>query len=302
MPEPQQGLASARKLFASTDPNWWFCARQNYKAAIASLDKPDLAELDEDVSNNYPGRDMTPSELSKVMQWKLKKGTFRPGLLQKAESNNKATLRNAWLAAGMAIAAKEGEPDSIVIAIKILSKQLFGVGPATASALLAPRIPELCAFMSDEAIVACKLFAKKVDIKYDVKTFGQFNQKMIEKAAILRDMTGKMPWGDQLWTAEDVQRALWAECVLPTATGAATRKMINALRSVAKPSSKRKHSDGDKESLFMLPTQLAGLLEPSPSVTYPTLLGGRWGVDGEKELAGPEVPEGEPATKRRKQK
>merc|ERR1712032_423511 len=60
--------------------------------------------------------------------------------------------------------------------------------------------------MSDEAMLACKLFDDPRKLKYDHKTFERFLVLMHEKATTLK--TGKAPW-----TAEDVQRALFADAI-----------------------------------------------------------------------------------------
>jgi len=81
-----------------------------------------------------------------------------------------------------------------VAAVSALSSRLSGIGPATASALVAAHAPALCPFMSDEAVEGCGL-----PRKYDLPTYSALAQRLQTKARGL---------GPE-WTAELVGRALW---------------------------------------------------------------------------------------------
>eukprot|EP00392_Amoebophrya_sp_AT5.2_P019299 g20078.t1 len=221
------GIASARALFESDDPKKWMAALIEYRPGIIGRNKEELNDLEQFLTDKYARelawalhnttktqqekRGLQPAQLSKVVQWKLKKGTFRPGLLQKAESNSAEKIREAWRGAttelvnGLQEIAGDklkypeeagnirtsGELEqmnaAVVSAIKTLDKNLFGVGPATASALLAPVFPEFAAFMSDEALLGCGLFSSKADLKYDAKTYSRFNQLLFAKAEKLAE-------------------------------------------------------------------------------------------------------------------
>merc|ERR1712113_324801 len=94
-------------------------------------------------------------------------------------------------------------------AVKLLDRTLHGVGPATATAVLARQFPWAVAFMSDDAMLASGLFDKVQGIKYDIKTFSDFNKLVQLKSDSLNKTLGK-----KLWTGDAVARALWTEHVL----------------------------------------------------------------------------------------
>ena len=87
-------------------------------------------------------------------------------------------------------------------AIKIFSKEFFGVGPATASAIIACAYPDYCAFFSDPAALSCGLWKDNKELKYTPKQYASFNKAMQDKAA---QLSGKTPV-----TGNMVQTALWA--------------------------------------------------------------------------------------------
>jgi hypothetical protein len=80
-----------------------------------------------------------------------KNGTFRPGLLQRVQSNPAADVKTKSTAAYAALSrpGKDGSPD-IAGALATLS-ELNGIGPAGASLLLAVAEPAMVPFFSDEA-------------------------------------------------------------------------------------------------------------------------------------------------------
>ncbi|XP_050893677.1 uncharacterized protein LOC127107601 [Lathyrus oleraceus] len=79
------------------------------------------------------------------MQWKLTRGKWRPRLLDFVSSIEDAVVKRA------SEKAFESLPD-VEKAISELSA-LKGVGPATASAVLAAFAPNLTPFMSDEVVI-----------------------------------------------------------------------------------------------------------------------------------------------------
>merc|ERR1712194_502256 len=96
---------------------------------------------------------------------------------------------------------------------KALDKNLHGVGPATATGLLARSFPASVAFMSDEAMLGCGLFSKKSDMK----TFTTFNEKVQNRARQLNATLGRREW-----TGDAVARALWSVEMLAKLAAAPT--------------------------------------------------------------------------------
>ncbi len=82
---------------------------------------------------------LTAPQLCQVMEWKLKRGKFRP-LMGLVQSNKNETVEAATRKAFqlVALAVKNGKginEKELIVAIRTLSDPLKGVGPATASAV-----------------------------------------------------------------------------------------------------------------------------------------------------------------------
>lgn len=128
----------------------WKAALSSYKSVIETLNKPNLIPLDEFYTNELPllikQRNpkpyITTDELSRLMQWKLTRGKWRPRLLDFVSSLDVDVVKTASQKAF-------GSLPDVSKAVKELSV-LKGVGPATASAVLAAYAPDVAPFMSDE--------------------------------------------------------------------------------------------------------------------------------------------------------
>lgn len=133
-----------------TDVGLWKAAVSSYKSQIESLNKPNLVSLDDFYTNELPilikqrnpNPHITTPELSKLMQWKLTRGKWRPRLLDFVSSLDDDVVKSASQKAFQAF------PD-VSKAVSELTV-LKGVGPATASAILAAYAPDIAPFMSDE--------------------------------------------------------------------------------------------------------------------------------------------------------
>lgn len=143
-------LKSQRMEFSTTDPTLWKNALTSYKTSIQSLNKPQLAQLDDfyrhklphQIHSRNPNPHITKSELTDLMKWKLTRGKWRPRLLNFVSSLDETLVQSASQKAFQSL------PD-VSKAISELTV-LKGVGPATASAVLAAFAPEVAPFMSDE--------------------------------------------------------------------------------------------------------------------------------------------------------
>ncbi|CAI0464356.1 unnamed protein product [Linum tenue] len=185
--------------FKSSDISLWKQALDCYPARIASLNKPNLASLDEfyrielpsAIHRRNPKPYITTPELAKLMQWKLSRGKWRPRLLDFVSSLDEELVKSA---SGKAF---ESLPDlsKAVSALTVLK----GVGPATASAVLAAYAPDVAPFMSDEAMEAALGNSKD----YTLKQYLLFADKLQAKAKELNTI------GDS-FTSSDVERALWS--------------------------------------------------------------------------------------------
>jgi hypothetical protein len=203
MPE-RQGTAAARDLFSTGSDEHWAKALASYSTAIdliaLSKNKPELQTLDLlwrelpiKVNQRSPPH-LLLSELSQVMEWKLIRGKFRP-LQKMCDSNSPSIVKTLSSSAFQSLKAGDWAQ-----AIKTLSdKQLRGIGPATASAILAPFDPTLCPFMADEVI---EVTTGKRD--YTPQLYQQMRSSLINKA---KELGGN-------WNAENIGRALWSTATI----------------------------------------------------------------------------------------
>ncbi|KAG2692434.1 hypothetical protein I3843_08G053500 [Carya illinoinensis] len=135
-----------------SDPSLWKEALSSYSTRIQSLNKPNLISLDDFYCNQLPpilhqrnpNPYITTTELSTLMQWKLTRGKWRPRLLDFVSSLDEALVKSTSQKAFQSL------PD-VSKAVSELTV-LKGVGPATASAILAAYAPDLAPFMSDEEL------------------------------------------------------------------------------------------------------------------------------------------------------
>ncbi|RVX22396.1 hypothetical protein CK203_012676 [Vitis vinifera] len=212
----------------------WKEALSSYSARIVSLNKPQLVSLDDFYCNQLPAlirqRNPNPyittSELSKLMQWKLTRGKWRPRLLDFVSSLDEALVKSASQKAFQSL------PD-ISKAISELTV-LKGVGPATASALLAAYAPDVAPFMSDEAMVAALgnskdytlkqylVFADKLQNKARSKTcawvltsvdYDSLLSFFVFSMSLVGNHFQELSVEGDSYTPSDVERALWSSAV-----------------------------------------------------------------------------------------
>ncbi|KAF2737299.1 hypothetical protein EJ04DRAFT_510404 [Polyplosphaeria fusca] len=139
-------------------------------------------------------------EVEKLVEWKLKHGTFRPKLLQLVQSNSDSliasTTRESFRDLDMTSQA------SVSASVKSISA-LRGIGPATASLLLSVYAPHEIPFFSDELFRWCtweddgKPAGWKRTIKYSLKEYHEVFKRVGE----LRQRLGV--------AAVDAERVAW---------------------------------------------------------------------------------------------
>ncbi|KAL5707189.1 hypothetical protein ACHQM5_025270 [Ranunculus cassubicifolius] len=190
--------------FSSTDLNLWKQSLSSYQTSLYSLNKPALISLDNfyrrdlplQINSRNPNPHITKSDLIKLMQWKLSRGKWRPRLLDFVTNLDESAVKSASEKAFRAVTEED-----VGKAIEELTV-LKGVGPATASAVLAAFAPEIAPFMSDEAMVAALGNSKD----YTLKQYLVFAKKLQEKSKELSKE-------GETFTPSDVEMALWSSAV-----------------------------------------------------------------------------------------
>ena len=180
--------------------------RAEWQAALANYETcaSDHKELDEYVHQEYaktvqarkPRRYVTKEELVKVIKWKFAHGKFRP-LMGLVQSNSAGSVETQSDKALSLLLGKEDEDISVPLSAVEVLCELKGIGPASASALLAPLYPRSLPFMSDEAMEAIPELGPK---KYTLPHYDRLRVYLSQRAEVLGSP----------WTAETVGRALWS--------------------------------------------------------------------------------------------
>lgn len=145
-----------------------------------------------DVSRGF----ITQAELVMIMKWKLMRGKMRP-LLKQIEALTEEAVQTATRN-GFEILKQSLDAEHIRKAVDAIAKPLKGVGPATASAVLAKYSSSL-PFMSDAGLIAVN-----GNTDYTVKAYMAYYHGITAKCAQLNsDRQSKY-----LWTAKTVEAVL----------------------------------------------------------------------------------------------
>ena len=196
-------------LWKSNDVSAWEAALSNTNQAriIITRKRKDFQSLDEAyerLSGTILGRKspyLTQAELVTLVDWKLNRGKWRPRLLDYAKAHTDDDVMRASSNAFRDFESSLASGNGVTAALTALCS-LKGVGPATASAILALVSPHFCPFMSDESL---NMTATPRD--YTAKSYLILRSKLIAKAKEL-SKSGKE------WTAVMVEMALWASCFI----------------------------------------------------------------------------------------
>ena len=166
--------------------------------AQLNLSKQTFVEDDNWRENELPKiietqKHMTLKQLERLMIWKLRRGMFRPTLMGLIRRNDNKVVIDITKSAFEAARLDTGE------GLDTLCK-LQGVGPATASAILAVYLPSEVPFMSDEAMDAVLGLPRS----YTKPQFLQFQKAVSNKANKLGAM----------WSPALIEKALWSASML----------------------------------------------------------------------------------------
>ncbi|GJU27407.1 hypothetical protein Tco_1166028 [Tanacetum coccineum] len=209
--------------FKCSDINQWKESLSLYETRIESIGKPDLVSLDQFyckelpslIKDRNPKPHLTTPELTKLMKRQHNSAVMRPRLLDFVSS----------LDENVVVSASQKAFESLPNISKAISELtvLKGVGPATASAVLAAYAPDVAPFMSDEAMVAALGNSKE----YTLKQYLVFVDKLQAKS---KELSAK---GD-LFTPSDVERALWSSAIGAKLATSPPKTDIDASKSTKK--------------------------------------------------------------------
>jgi hypothetical protein len=183
-------------LWVSDEPAVWQAALAAYPAVIERQGVARLPELDRWYREELPRRladrrpaAVTRDELVRVVEWKMARGEWRPRNLALVRSNAPAVVEQTSQAA----LARVPDPTA---PLTILAR-LAGVGPATASAVLAAAAPDHYPFFDE--LVAGQLpgFGS---VRFTLGEYRRYAAALGERASQL----------GEAWTPVWVERALWA--------------------------------------------------------------------------------------------
>ncbi len=179
----------------------WHAALEAYPLVIENQQVRGLVEVDAWYRQDFPAllavrtpAFITRGELEQVTRWKMKRGVWRERNRLLVAGNGEEEVKRASEQAFAAV------PD-LRMPISILSG-LAGVGPATASAVLAALRPDLYPFFDD--LVAAQI-PDLGPVAFTASYYARYAASLRERAAKL----GKV-CEHQAWTAHEVSQALWA--------------------------------------------------------------------------------------------
>jgi len=176
-------------------------ALDGYPQVIAAQGNERLTRLDGWYSYELPARlasrhnpFITADELERIASWKMTRGVWRERNRQLVRSNEPEQV------AALSRKAFSEVPD-LRKPISTLSA-LAGVGPATASAVMAAYAPQTYPFFDE-------LVAEQIPglgpVAFTAKYYIAYAEKLQERAAQLRDACPRHGW-----TPHDTAQALWA--------------------------------------------------------------------------------------------
>ena len=174
----------------------WSAALASYPAVIALQEVPKLPELDTWYRNELPDLiasrrlvHITLPELIRVTEWKMYRGVWRAPNLVRVKSNPAETVIETTVRGF----ARTPHPTQAIGEIASLD----GVGPATASAIVAAQLPSVYPFFDE--LVAAQV-PDLGPVKWTLGYYAKYAEFLRTRAASL----------GAPWTSVMVERALWA--------------------------------------------------------------------------------------------
>ena len=189
------------KLWKNNQCAIWHAALERYPAIIAAQRVNGLAELDAWYRDELPAliaarspAHITRAELERVTVWKMKRGVWREHNRLLVQSNAPARVQKTSRAAFAAIPDPRKPVD--------LLSQLAGVGPATASGVLACIAPVLYPFFDELVAMQIPGLGK---VAFTATYYQRYAAQLRERAARLQKACAHFEW-----TAHAIGQALWS--------------------------------------------------------------------------------------------
>lgn len=197
-------------LYENASCATWNKARGEYETLILAHAVNQLLEIDAWYRTELPdliaGRKpayVTKDEFLEILRWKMKRGDWREGNRLRIVNTDGKVIKQAALDA---FAAARDVPETEETNSKVYKKpiqilsELDGVGPATASAVLAPYRPDLYPFF-DEWIA--KQIPSLGKVAFTPSYYWKYAEALRGKARELQKKCG------DAWNAHAVGQALW---------------------------------------------------------------------------------------------
>ena len=183
-------------LWASPSLTAWTTALDAYASVIAAQAVAKLPELDAWYRDELPGLissrrlvHVTSPELVRVTEWKMHRGVWRAPNLVRVKSNAAETVIETTVR-GFAMVPHPTQPIGEIAS-------LDGVGPATASALVAALLPTVYPFFDE--LVAAQV-PDLGAVKWTLGYYAKYAERLRARASEL----------GASWTPVMVERALWS--------------------------------------------------------------------------------------------
>ena len=184
-----------KALWAEASPAAWRAALDRYPVVVARQGVARLAELDTWYRDELPAQlasrrppHVLLAELVRLTEWKMARGVWRARNLVLVKGNAPAAVVDASRAALAAVPHPTAPISALV--------KLGGVGPATASAVVAAHAPDVYPFFDE--LVAAQVPGLGA-VAWTLGYYARYADALRARAAQLGDS----------WTPVMVERALW---------------------------------------------------------------------------------------------
>ncbi|KAK2598586.1 hypothetical protein N8I77_011986 [Diaporthe amygdali] len=207
---------------------------------LAELDRYRYVEAPAMFATTRSSCTMQLGNVKTLVEWKLKHGKFRPTLMKLVSSNEESFVK-ATVTSALDLYSKEADASA---AIDVLTR-LKGIGPATASLLLAVHDPQNVIFFADEAFYWLCNDGKRGPIKYNAKEYKELNknsQKLAKRLSVkavdvervayvlINDAPSRAPAKQPADTPKDTLAA-----AKPTTSAASKRKQEGVIEASSAP-------------------------------------------------------------------